>query len=951
MKDLFTGSLGHLDNHGGSRMFTTPNTIYVPPEYEVETDVPSVAEFVTCSLDGRLWVWKRSRRYYVAVFRWNEGTKRLEFVSTTILSNIEVIGRGIDWILTKDKIIQAIDNRPYIFTADLFTDTEDVFFYSNLRTWNIAISGVQGSRIFPIGSGIDLFTNDAWGLNADNGNTEGYGYFNRTAFLNIVKKQYSFLPAIGDWNIVNNFLVRRYIEEEWTDEYNSMSYLRPLIPLEFYSNNGDYQYPCYGLGYENDVRLTYYDGNIWGRGLACIGKCYILPAVFNEDGTPKEFYLYISPDFLVSPYRQQTKNNYAYYDGHTYRVMTGKNYEQAKSYCQTLGGHLASADTEDKIKFLCRQILYSRFSEISLDKLFMGVGDNCYASVLEGTLYPYYWPTEQYNFISSLKYESSIPYICEWDYIIEKNNDDVNNWSDLMLLANKKKNLDTVIYGFYEEQENSEDNEDSIDNGLCYSANTPELLDVSINEWQELSEEGSMYIDTLNNSGIVLDEEKITYINSGKTEYVCKGLNQWIAPPPKVDEENQDDEDITRIDAVTEQFVFSSFDNATLATYVNQELRRELLAKKELPITTQSYSSIRSSIGETERNKKKIIQVNSTTYPYEDNENSVIYWNDIYKQPIDINMANCKYFSNNDIYEGCDIIFINDESYYSPVFLTSYEERATYVIASSRWGEVVGASMGTVEERDYAQGYGTDTEGRDVGPCLSAVVTFSGFYVLPTTGEICFFSGSAGFESSIPVEGGVYQYYAGDATADVPGEVLIHNKQVCIIYSHYENGGQKREYRYKTMCAIPNEVFNWRVNDTKKSDVYVKDFIIPQNIPNNITRSASAIFAEKKSKVFFCCDMPSVFCSSNGVISGTLSQMPYARLTRQFNYFTTFINVNSLTDDESIYTEYLHVVPVCQYNNNTYNYYDYRVGVTVFKTKLHTEIFDFNAEIERSKLT
>ena len=44
MKDLFVGGLVRLNNHGGSRMFTTPHTINVPPEYSDETDVPSVAE-------------------------------------------------------------------------------------------------------------------------------------------------------------------------------------------------------------------------------------------------------------------------------------------------------------------------------------------------------------------------------------------------------------------------------------------------------------------------------------------------------------------------------------------------------------------------------------------------------------------------------------------------------------------------------------------------------------------------------------------------------------------------------------------------------------------------------------------------------------------------------------------------------------------------------------------
>ena len=149
MKDLFTGSLGHLDNHGGSPMFTTPNTIYVPPEYEIETDVPSVAEFVTCSLDGRLWVWKRSRRYYVSAFRWNEETERLVFVSTTILNGETVQKRGVDWILTDKSLLRSQAEAPYISRTEYDSDDSTYSdaiekcysFWSELETWQKIQSG------------------------------------------------------------------------------------------------------------------------------------------------------------------------------------------------------------------------------------------------------------------------------------------------------------------------------------------------------------------------------------------------------------------------------------------------------------------------------------------------------------------------------------------------------------------------------------------------------------------------------------------------------------------------------------------------------------------------------------------------------------------------------------------------------------------------------------------
>ena len=240
MKDLFSGSLGRLNNHGGARMYTTPHTIGVQPEYEVETDIPSVAEFVTCTLDGRIWVYRRSRRYYIAVFRWNADTEKLEFVSSSVLSNLNILGRGIDWILTDTTIIQASDNEPYIHTANLFADSNTTFLYSILRS-SVFSEKPTGFRI-NTGSGVDPVTKDAWGKSEDNGNIDGYGYFNRSALIQSVDKQYSLLPAVGDWNIIKNFLIRRVSNSSENDTssdnpsdnaYNSMLSIRPLIPLEF----------------------------------------------------------------------------------------------------------------------------------------------------------------------------------------------------------------------------------------------------------------------------------------------------------------------------------------------------------------------------------------------------------------------------------------------------------------------------------------------------------------------------------------------------------------------------------------------------------------------------------------------------------------------------------------------------------------------------------------------
>lgn len=238
MKDLFSGSLGKLNNHGGSRMFTTPNTVYVPPEYEVETDVPSVAEFVTCTLDGRLWVFRRSRRYYVAVFRWDEETEKLVFVSTTILNGETIIKRGVDWILTDKSLILSSDDEPYISRTE-YEDSDTNYidrinrhfsFFSELNMWII----FQKQYYYSL-------------------NTNG-------------------LPS-GRWKTISQ---------------------SSITPLEFYydsSNNLQTITNTY-------PKLLYFKGQLYGKGKANIGRVYLLPKTINQDGEPNNFYLYTLPDYL-----------------------------------------------------------------------------------------------------------------------------------------------------------------------------------------------------------------------------------------------------------------------------------------------------------------------------------------------------------------------------------------------------------------------------------------------------------------------------------------------------------------------------------------------------------------------------------------------------------------------------------------------------------------------------
>ena len=137
MKDLFTGSLGKLNNHGGSKIYTTPNTIEVPPEYEIETNVPADYEFDRCSLDGKLWIYKRDNSLCTTVLRWNKRDQRLEFVGNKFVDNENVVSVGIDWVLTDKSIIFALDEAPYFSYTNVEHDITSVkSFYTILPPHN-----------------------------------------------------------------------------------------------------------------------------------------------------------------------------------------------------------------------------------------------------------------------------------------------------------------------------------------------------------------------------------------------------------------------------------------------------------------------------------------------------------------------------------------------------------------------------------------------------------------------------------------------------------------------------------------------------------------------------------------------------------------------------------------------------------------------------------------------
>ena len=353
-KDSFAGAAGNLQNIGGSPIFTTPHTVDVPPEYSIGIDECVRGELVANSLDGRLWMFRDADSLWLVALNWNTSTGRLEFSAAQNFANNSdtVLARGIDWILTNNSIFLAVVSEPYICTSDIFdAGSSATFLYSLLRKGSVA------------GSGIDPFTGSAWGKRSDNGNSEGNGYFSKDTHLlypagsHTFEQCYSVLPAVGDWQLFENFLVRRP-DAPLSDGYNGMLNVRPLIPLELKDGS-----PTFGTGYNLEhrgIQLACGEGQLWARGMYNIGKVSILPAVFDAEGQPLEFYLYIAPDYPCSPFltsdpmdTHDPQEDIKTFGGHSFLLFdTSLTWPEAEAACEALGGHLATSTSSEKNDFL-----------------------------------------------------------------------------------------------------------------------------------------------------------------------------------------------------------------------------------------------------------------------------------------------------------------------------------------------------------------------------------------------------------------------------------------------------------------------------------------------------------------------------------------------------------------------------------------------------------------------
>ena len=82
----------------------------------------TIDDFVSCSLDGRLWLFKKTKtgtNLVLAVLRWDAENNKLIFAQSRIIRNSQFLARGLDWILTDIAIAFAQDEAPYMYYYQL----------------------------------------------------------------------------------------------------------------------------------------------------------------------------------------------------------------------------------------------------------------------------------------------------------------------------------------------------------------------------------------------------------------------------------------------------------------------------------------------------------------------------------------------------------------------------------------------------------------------------------------------------------------------------------------------------------------------------------------------------------------------------------------------------------------------------------------------------------------
>lgn len=347
----FIGGLGTTGVPDFSDFAATPLTTSLDTfTYRTNATLPTDWEFVCCTLNGRLLCYtyvlcdedgfpildsdydEQINYVYIPIvpdYMTGHLSVRQDMaiiVPEKLYADCEELGwdypiaRGVDWILTNYLIFQVYDEPPYIRYAQTrqmsraFMDYDMYYLYSEART--LSWSGKVGSVY--VGPAIDPISNVRWGsqaggeggaLPASLGTIQPYEVDTR-----IMESCYSTLPNIGDWIMIEDYLIRRPIAP--INDYRTIIInAKPLIPLEFNlypiameSSGLGNVFPTYGIGHSTTrrmVQVAAIGNELWARGLMHFGRAYILPAVIGDDEEELSYFLYISNSSnCVSPFSQ-----------------------------------------------------------------------------------------------------------------------------------------------------------------------------------------------------------------------------------------------------------------------------------------------------------------------------------------------------------------------------------------------------------------------------------------------------------------------------------------------------------------------------------------------------------------------------------------------------------------------------------------------------------------------
>ena len=726
-ENLFSGALGKLRNIGTPKNWATPHTVKIQPDNIFEVPFNIQGDLEAHSLDGRLWFYRRSKRLGIIALKWNSETARLEYAEARNLSNNSevVLACGLDWILTNNTIFMVADEAPFIRSAALFdADIPFFFLYSLLRDQRLGESG------------IDPITGGAWGVREDNGNSDGNGYFMKNTHLlypagnHVFEACYSLLPAVGDWQILENFLIQRPEDSETIESYNYMHAVRPLIPLEFHDDGT----ALYGTGYNFDhrgIQLFHCNGQIWGKGLLSIGKVSLLPAVFGDKDSVQEYYLCIQPDFTFYPHSDFFFCNISYFDlksgekitseelshdnsedgnaeedflVHSFAVsVISRTWAQAKATCNALGGHLATSTSKEKNSFLA--------SLIGRKTVWLGGSDE----VKEGT---WQWITgEDWDYTNWTSGEpnnsknedflalqpsgtwndagasASYYYICEWDYVIDENDFLGCLWPDISSVSVGSDSL----YGVLSQQANT------LIAKPCVLSSDSRIFRPQTGDFTSLSDNnGQSFFDVLSYKGLWLDDNGAQILLGESVDdpqvWKCKTLPQWLAPA-----EN--------IYAVTKDYVAAAADNSLFLTSLKTGFNRQFIFPNTMPLSARSFAadSLReTNQGDSEAQQDSPQEFYRLAISETSNENNrkvfsvcrlldhditpqTIEWQDIYKEAVKITFLN--FFEVPFHYEEFGFPFnfytaLNDTPVFrvsAAAFYVRYKKHDTQVVNVYQW--------------------------------------------------------------------------------------------------------------------------------------------------------------------------------------------------------------------------------------------------------------------------